>query len=101
MDFDVLKKRLSGRRTCKNCGATFHIMYKPPKVEGVCDNCGGELYQREDETEAAVKVRLSTYEGQTRPLIDYYKMKGMLTNINGDQSMDDVYNDIKKCLEAL
>lgn len=101
VDFDVLKKRLSGRRTCKNCGATFHIMYKPPKVEGVCDNCGGELYQREDETEAAVKVRLSTYEGQTRPLIDYYKMKGMLTNINGDQSMDDVYSDIKKCLEAL
>ena len=101
VDFDVLKKRLSGRRTCKNCGATFHIMYKPPKVEGVCDNCGGELYQREDETEAAVKVRLSTYEGQTRPLIDYYKMKGMLTNINGDQSMDDVYKDIKKCLEAL
>ena len=101
VDFDVLKKRLSGRRTCKNCGATFHIMYKPPKVEGVCDNCGGELYQREDETEAAVKVRLSTSEGQTRPLIDYYKMKGMLTNINGDQSMDDVYSDIKKCLEAL
>ncbi len=98
---DVIVRRMSGRRTCPSCGSTFHVVNNPPKVEGVCDNCGGELYQREDETEAAVKVRLSTYEGQTRPLIDYYKMKGMLTNINGDQSMDDVYSDIKKCLEAL
>ena len=95
---DRLVPRLSGRRTCKECGASFHIEYNPPKVEGVCDACGGELYQRPDESEEAVKVRLDTYEKQTRPLIDYYTMKGQITNINGDQSMEDVFKDIKASL---
>ena len=97
---DKLIKRLSGRRTCKDCGTTYHVVYNPPKTEGVCDKCGGELYQRPDESEEAVKVRLDTYEKQTRPLIDYYTMKGELTNVNGDQSMDAVYAEIKKNLEA-
>jgi len=97
---DDLVKRLSGRRTCRDCGATFHIMYKPPKQEGVCDKCGGELYQRADENEEAVKVRLETYNRSTKPLIDYYAMKGELTNVKGDQSMDDVFADLVKCVEA-
>ena len=98
IELDRLVPRLSGRRTCKECGASFHIEYNPTKVEGVCDACGGELYQRPDESEEAVKVRLDTYEKQTRPLIDYYTMKGQITNINGDQSMEDVFKDIKASL---
>ena len=98
IELDRLVPRLSGRRTCKECGASYHIEYNPPKVEGVCDVCGGELYQRPDESEEAVKVRLDTYEKQTRPLIDYYTMKGQITNINGDQSMEDVFKDIKASL---
>ena len=98
IELDRLVPRLSGRRTCKECGASFHIEYNPPKVEGVCDACGGELYQRPDESEEAVKVRLDTYEKQTRPLIDYYTMKGQITNINGDQSMEDDFKDIKASL---
>ena len=100
IELDRLVPRLSGRRTCKECGASYHIEYNPPKVEGVCDVCGGELYQRTDESEDAVKVRLDTYEKQTSPLIDYYTMKGQITNINGDQSMEDVFKDIKASLEV-
>lgn len=100
VDFDKLAKRLSGRRTCKDCGATYHIEFNPPKQEDVCDKCGGELYQRPDESEDAVKVRLDTYTKQTAPLIDYYTMKGEITNINGDQSMEDVFDEIKKSLEG-
>lgn len=96
---DVLIKRLSGRRTCKQCGTTFHVVYNPPKVEGVCDNCGGELVQRADESEDAVKVRIDTYDKQTHPLIDYYANKGALKNINGDQSMDQVFEQIEAVLE--
>ena len=97
---EVLVRRLSGRRTCANCGATFHLEFKPPLADGVCDKCGGELYQREDESEAAVKVRLETYNRQTKPLIDYYTMKGTIININGDQPMEDVFKDIEKSLEG-
>ncbi|GFI41963.1 adenylate kinase [Thomasclavelia cocleata] len=100
IELDRLVPRLSGRRTCKECGASYHIEYNPPKVEGICDVCGGELYQRPDESEDAVKVRLDTYEKQTRPLIDYYTMKGQITNINGDQSMEYVFKDIKASLEV-
>ena len=100
VDFEKLTTRLSGRRTCKECGTTYHIEFNPPKVSGICDVCGSALYQREDESEEAVKVRLETYLKQTKPLIDYYTMKGEITNINGDQSMENVFNDIKDCLEA-
>ncbi len=100
VDFEKLAKRLSGRRTCKGCGATFHVEYNPPKVEGICDKCGDIIEQRVDESEEAVKVRLETYNRQTKPLIDYYTMKGEITDVNGDQSMEDVFNEIKKCLEG-
>lgn len=96
---DKLIERLSGRRTCLECGSSYHIIFNKPKKEGICDKCGGELIQREDETKEAVAVRLDIYDQSTRPLIDYYKMKGQLKQINGDQSMDDVFKDIKKCLD--
>lgn len=99
VDFNQLIGRLSGRRICRDCGATYNLKFKPSKVEGVCDKCGGELYQRSDEDEATVKTRLDTYVKQTQPLIDYYASKGELMNINGDQPMDDVFNDIKSNLE--
>ena len=99
VDFDKLVGRLSGRRICRNCGATYNLKFKPSKVEGVCDKCGGELYQRSDEDEATVKTRLNTYVEQTKPLIDYYQAKGSLININGDQAMDEVFNYIKSSLE--
>lgn len=99
VDFDQLIGRLSGRRICRDCGATYNLKFKPSKVEGVCDKCGGELYQRSDEDEATVKTRLETYVKQTKPLIEYYENKGNLININGDQSMDAVFNDIKSNLE--
>ncbi|MBO6047806.1 MAG: adenylate kinase [Erysipelotrichaceae bacterium] len=92
--------RLSGRRTCRDCGTSFHVEFNPPKVEGVCDNCGGELYQRADENETAVAKRLDTYDQATRPLIEYYANKGELTEINGDQSMDKVFADIKESLKG-
>lgn len=98
VDFDKLLKRLSGRRVCRQCGATYNLEFKPSKVFGICDVCGGELYQRIDESEEAVKIRLDTYTRQTKPLIDYYTMKGSMININGDQMMDQVFADIEKCL---
>lgn len=98
---DVLIKRLSGRRTCEDCGKSYHIVYNPPKVEGVCDVCGGQLLQRADESEEAVQVRIDTYNKQTKPLIDYYQMKGELINVNGDQSMDQVTQDIYDILDKI
>ncbi|MBM6840448.1 adenylate kinase [[Clostridium] spiroforme] len=96
---DVLVKRLSGRRTCEDCGKSYHIVYNPPKTEGVCDACGGKLLQRADESEEAVQVRIDTYNKQTKPLIDYYEMKHELINVDGNQSMDEVSQEIFKILE--
>lgn len=93
-DFDELLKRLSGRRVCKGCGNSYHVMFKKPKVEGVCDSCGGELYTRKDDNPDAVKVRLQTYEAQTAPLIDYYTKKGNIVHINGNQDIEDVFKEI-------
>lgn len=98
---DVLVKRLSGRRTCEDCGKSYHIVYNPPKIEGVCDVCGGKLLQRADESEEAVQVRIDTYNRQTKPLIDYYQMKHELINVNGDQTMDEVSQEICKILEKI
>lgn len=96
---DDLVKRISGRIVCKSCGASFHKEFRAPKQEGVCDNCGGELYQRADDNEATVAERLSVYESSTAPLIDYYKVSGKYYEIDGDQSMDKVYDDIKEALK--
>ncbi len=94
-----LVKRISGRLVCKNCGTSFHKEFRPPKVEGICDNCGGELYQRPDDNEATVSERLAVYEKSTRPLIDYYKASGHFYEIDGDQPMSKVYEDIQAALK--
>jgi adenylate kinase len=90
--------RLTGRRTCRGCGGGFHVIFDPPGKEGVCDKCGGELYQRSDDNEATVKSRLETYEAQTKPLIDYYEKQGKLRRIDGVGKMDDILQRIQKVL---
>ena len=94
-----LVDRVTGRRICKSCGATYHVTFNPPKVEGVCDKCGGSLYQRDDDKEATVKNRLKAYHSQTEPLIDYYKKQGVYMEIDGTQAIDKVYADVKAGLE--
>ena len=85
---DVLIQRLSGRRLCKSCGAVYHVVNVPPKTEGVCDNDGSELYQRPDDNEETVRNRLSVYENQTSPLINYYREQGLIRDIDASVSPD-------------
>jgi adenylate kinase len=94
-----LVKRLSGRLTCRNCGATYNVKTNPPKSDNICDACGGELYQRADDTENAIRNRIDVYKKQTSPLIDYYKKKGILMDIDGEREIDEVRSDISKALE--
>lgn len=102
VDPEVLVERLSGRFICKNCGATYHKLYNPPKVEGTCDVCGHhEFYQREDDKPETVKNRIAVNLKLNTPLIDYYEDKHLLYNINGDQDIDKVYADIQKVLKAI
>ncbi len=96
-----LVKRISGRIVCKSCGASFHRDFRPPKQADVCDNCGGELYQRADDNENTVSERLAVYEKSTKPLIDYYKASGHFYEINGDQPMEKVYADIQAVLKKV
>lgn len=100
-DFDILLERLIARRMCKQCGASYHLEFKPPKVDGVCDKCGGELYQRSDDNEESARVRLETYNNETKPLIEYYENEKVLVNVNGIQSVEDVYKDIVKKIEEV
>ncbi|MEL1135358.1 adenylate kinase [Desulfitobacterium sp. THU1] len=93
-----LLERLTGRRICRQCGATYHMVFNPPASEA-CDKCGGELYQRNDDTLETAKNRLQVYNDQTQPLIDYYREKGLLKEINGDQDIAKVLQDIVKALE--
>ena len=95
---DFLVERLTGRRVCRGCGATYHVKFNAPKVEGVCDKCGGELYQRADDTIETVGDRLDVYAEQTAPLIDYYAAKGLIKNIDGSQRVEKVLADIKGSL---
>ncbi len=90
--------RLSGRRVCKSCGAGYHIVNIPPRKEGICDVCGGELLQRDDDKAETVKNRIDVYEAQTKPLTDYYKKAGNLREIDGSGDVDKVFNDIVKAL---
>lgn len=90
--------RLTGRRTCKGCGAGFHVKFDPPKKEGVCDKCSGDLYQRDDDNEATVSSRLQVYEGQTKPLIDYYVSQSKLRPIDGVGDMNQIFGLIVKVL---
>ena len=98
VDLNILKERLTGRRICRSCGATYHKIFNPSKVEGVCDKCGGELYQRKDDNEETVGNRLDVYVSQTKPLLDYYSLAGNLVNINGQQSIELVFEEIQHVL---
>lgn len=98
VDLSILKERLTGRRICPTCGATYHMIFNPPKMEGICDKCGSELYQRKDDNEETVDNRLNVYVEQTKPLLNYYSNVGNLVNINGQQSIDKVFADIKDVL---
>ena len=94
-----LVERAVGRRICRSCGATYHIKFSPSKVEGKCDACGGELYQRADDTEETMKNRLSVYEAQTKPLIEYYQKAGLYVEIDGRQAIDKVFADVVETLK--
>ncbi len=91
-------ERMSGRRACVGCGATYHVVYNPTKVEGVCDVCGEALILRDDDKPETVKNRLNVYHEQTQPLIDYYKNEGILAEVDGTKNMDDVFADICKVI---
>jgi adenylate kinase len=97
---EELVARLSGRRTCRNseCGAMFHVMFNPPKVEGKCDKCGSELYQRDDDSEATIRERLTVYNNQTAPLINYYDNKGLLRRVKGVGPIQEIFAAIQKVL---
>ncbi len=90
--------RMSGRRVCLKCGATYHVEFNPPKVEGICDECGSELVQRDDDKPETVKERLDVYHDETQPLIDYYDKEGILRNVDGTQDIDDVFKEIVSIL---
>lgn len=94
VDTDKVIERLTGRRVCKSCGTSYHVMFNKPRVENICDVCGGELYTRKDDNVESVAVRLKTYQEQTKPLIDYYTKKGILLDINGQQEINDVFKEI-------
>ena len=98
VDKNILVSRAVGRRICKSCGATYHVEFNPPKIEGVCNVCQGELYQRADDNEETVSKRIQVYLDETKPLADYYAKEGILSNINGQQSIDEVFADIVTAL---
>lgn len=97
---EVLLARLTGRRVCKTCGATYHVHFQPPAVEGVCDKCQGELYQRPDDTEEAVSTRLEQYR-QTEPLVRYYQERNLLRQVDGQRTIEDVWADVRGILEKI
>jgi adenylate kinase len=90
--------RLSGRYMCE-CGESYHIRFNPPQNEGVCDSCGGQLYQREDDREEVIRQRLESYKNKTQPLIDYYANKNLVVHINGEKDIKDVFDDIRDVLD--
>ncbi|MEJ9210809.1 adenylate kinase [Bacillus smithii] len=101
VDKDLLLERLTGRRICKNCGSTYHLVFNPPKVAGKCDRCGGELYQRADDNAETVQNRLDVNLKQAKPLLDFYSEKGYLKNIDGTQEINKVFEDIDQLLGKL
>lgn len=98
---DVIVERLAGRRICKNCGALWHVVFDPPKREGACDRCGGELFQRDDDQEQTISHRLRVYDEQTAPLVDYYRQRGLLRTINGVGEIDQIRARVVEALGEL
>jgi adenylate kinase len=100
VDKEELLKRLGGRRTCRSCGAMYHLLFDPPKKEGVCDTCGGELYQRADDREETIRARLKVYDEQTAPLIAYYRDTGLLRSIDGVGEVGEIFKRITQAIGA-
>lgn len=102
--FDVsepeLVRRLTGRRVCRNCQSTYHVVSAPPRTPGVCDRCGGELYQREDDSEATVRNRLAVFARQTAPLLDFYRGRGLLASIAGEGTIAEIRDSIRRASVA-
>ncbi len=101
VDEKEIIRRLSNRRVCRVCGAIYHLIFNPPKSPGKCDKCGGELYQRDDDKEESIRNRLEVYRKQTKPLIDYYKEKGLLKNIDGNREIEEIAKDIENILKKV
>ena len=99
IDFEKLADRVTGRRICKECGEIYHIKSKPSTIDKVCDVCGGELFQRKDDTVESLTVRLEEYSLQTAPVLDYYEAKGIVTRIDASQPIEGVWNDTLTALE--
>ncbi len=97
----TILERLSGRLTCKKCGAIFHVKNIPPKKEGICDKCGGELYTREDQTEEAIKKRLNVYREQTEPLIEYYQKENLLSEVDANAGLSQIDKIIGESLDII
>lgn len=95
---EKLIDRLTGRRVCKSCGSVFHVRTMPPKRDGICDRCQGELYQRNDDKEEVIRTRLLTYEESTAPLKEYYLSKGRISLVDGDRNTEEVYKDIERLI---
>ena len=91
---EFILERMTGRRVCGSCGASYHVKFNPTKVEGICDVCGSEVVQRKDDREDTVRERLDVYERQTQPLIDFYKEKNLLSTVDGTKAINEVFNDI-------
>ncbi|KJK28395.1 adenylate kinase [Paenibacillus sp. P2(2022)] len=100
VDRDNLLARITGRRVCKSCGASYHIVFNPPKVEGICDKDGGELYQRPDDNEDSVRTRLDEYSNKTAPLLTFYENQNLLRHIDGEQDIDVVSQNIVSLLRG-
>lgn len=100
VDTEALVARLTGRRTCRQCGAGYHVTFDPPAKEGICDSCGGELYQRDDDQEKTIRNRLQVFRDQTEPLIAYYEHDGLVVSIDGMQGIDEVKTSILAALKA-
>lgn len=98
---DVLVERVTGRRLCRECGVSYHVKFNPPEEPGVCDKCGGALYQRKDDTEETVRKRIAVYWEQTSPLIDYYRKKDILVDVDGDQPIDAVTQALMDAISDL
>ncbi len=94
-------RRIAYRRTCRSCGAVYHLIYNPPKEDNKCDKCGGELYQRDDDKEETVRERFKVYRERTEPLIDYYRKKGLLYEVDGTKDINGVFEEIVRILERI
>lgn len=101
VDENVLLPRIEGRRMCRKCGASYHVSYFPPQQDGICDLCGGELYQRDDDNAASVKKRMAAYHAQTVPLVAYYREKGVCRDVDATGGIDETFAKISSLLEEV